>query len=331
MRPWAVQAAAASFGWNDGCAVASSDCGKRDLLFGRRVGDARAVDGSAPAYVATFGRLLVDPPAGRVDGTFALRREARLDDARVRRCAAGPDGRRFSKDDWEKCSGGMVVDVVAEGWGQGHARATALGSAGMMARLAAAANGQVDVRAPYLVARVRGAGPLETATLGAPLVPWTTAPTETVTFTRDVANVVLSGLSFGPRAGTSRSACEQVFDARACAGIDWIAGKTGTPTFPNDDRSLDELARLCAPGVATTKEDKLACGPLRPYKWYVAAYRTDRTALQWNKAIAVLTERNWIAASGRIHGAGDHGPNPAAEIAMQVAARHARVLAWSGE
>jgi hypothetical protein len=37
----------------------------------------------------------------------------------------------------------------------------------------------------------------------------------------------------------------------------------------------------------------------------------------------VLTERNWIAATGRIHSAGDQGPNPAAEIAIQIAARHA--------
>jgi hypothetical protein len=43
--------------------------------------------------------------------------------------------------------------------------------------------------------------------------------------------------------------------------------------------------------------------------------------------IGVLTERNWLADSGRVHGAGDHGPNPAAEIAMQIAGRHAGFLA----
>ena len=110
--------------------------------------------------------------------------------------------------------------------------------------------------------------------------------------------------------------------------MDWIAGKTGTPTFPNDDRSLDELARLCAPGVAKTRSERAACGPLRPYKWYVAAYRTDRSDPRWTKVIGVLTERNWIAGTGRIHGAGDHGPNPAAEIAMQIAGRHAGYLPW---
>ena len=140
--------------------------------------------------------------------------------------------------------------------------------------------------------------------------------------------MILSGLSFGHRAGTSRLACEQVFEPRACQEIDWVAGKTGTPTFPNDDRTLDELAKLCAPGVAKTKAERAACGPLRPYKWYVAAYRTDRSGTRWTKVIAVLTERNWIAQTGRIHGAGDHGPNPAAEIALQIAGRQAGMLPW---
>ena len=52
----------------------------------------------------------------------------------------------------------MVVDVVAEGWGQGHARSSALGVAGMMATLAAAANGQTDVRRPHLVKRCAASG-----------------------------------------------------------------------------------------------------------------------------------------------------------------------------
>jgi len=58
----------------------------------------------------------------------------------------------------------------------------------------------------------------------------------------------------------------------------------------------------------------------------VAAYRMDPASPRWSKAIGVLTERNWVADTGRIHGAGDHGPNPAAEIAMQIAARHAGYL-----
>ncbi len=110
--------------------------------------------------------------------------------------------------------------------------------------------------------------------------------------------MVLSGLSYSHRAGTARLACEQVFDARTCREMDWIAGKTGTPTFPNDDVSLDELARLCVGGVARTRAEFATCGALRPYKWYAAAYRADPLDPNWTKAIAVLVERNWLAARG---------------------------------
>jgi cell division protein FtsI/penicillin-binding protein 2 len=216
----------------------------------------------------------------------------------------------------------VVVDIVAEGWGQGHARASALGSAGMMAMLAAAANGQTQVRKPHLVEAVRGAGRADASTLR-----WSLADAEPNRIAHEAAEVIISGLSFSHRAGTARLACEQVFDARTCSQMDWIAGKTGTPTFPNDDRSLDDLARLCAPPANRPRRDRDACGPLRPYKWYVAAYRTNPSDPRWNKVIGVLTERNWLADSGRVHGAGDHGPNPAAEIAMQIAGRHAGVLA----
>ena len=147
---------------------------------------------------------------------------------------------------------------------------------------------------------------------------------------RDAAEVILSGLSYSHRAGTARTACEQVFDASRCRDIDWLAGKTGTPSFPSDGLSLDAIARLCRGGGATADKRRGVCGSLRPYKWYVAAYRGDRSGHgPWTKAIAVLTERNWLRASGRVHGAGDHGPNPAAEIALQIAGRQSGFMARS--
>jgi hypothetical protein len=328
-RPWAIQAEAVAFGWNAGCSAADEDCGKRDVLFGAS-GEAR-VDGGASAFAleVPFGRLLAEPAGPSTAAAFRLRPETALDLARVRRCSAGPDGRRMSPDDWEKCSGGVVVDVVAEGWGQGHARASALGGAGMMATIAAAANGQPAVRRPHLVDAVRGARASGEAASDATILGASAIAPASHGISRAAAEVIVSGLSYGHRAGTSRRACEQVYSPEACARIDWIAGKTGTPTFPNDDRSLDELARLCKPGVATTKAERAACGPLRPYKWYVAAYRTDPADPRWTKAIGVLTERNWLADGGRIHGAGDRGPNPAAEIAFQIAGRHAAMLPGS--
>jgi hypothetical protein len=158
-RPWEVQATAAAFGWNSDCAEARDDCGKRDLLFGRAMPPGDDATG-ALATVVPYGRLLVEPLSEKFGAPVRVRRAVPLDVARVQACAAGPDGRRGSKDDWEKCRGRVVVDVVADGWGQGNARASALGVAGMMASLAAAANGQ-EAPAPHLVHAVRGTGPFD--------------------------------------------------------------------------------------------------------------------------------------------------------------------------
>jgi hypothetical protein len=42
--------------------------------------------------------------------------------------------------------------------------------------------------------------------------------------------------------------------------------------------------------------------------------------------VAVLAERNWLRQTGVVHGAGDRGPNPAAEIALQIAGRRVGAL-----
>ncbi|NRF65607.1 hypothetical protein HLB44_01285 [Aquincola sp. S2] len=334
-RPWEVQAAAQRFGWNAGCAEAiaagaGDPCGRHDLLFGRAI-DATAEAGLVQplATPIAYGRLMSEPQGAKLGAPMRLRPPAALDAGILRRCAAGADGARGSDDDWEKCRGGAVVDVVAEGWGQGHARASALGVAGMMSTLAAAANGQPALRRPYLVERLHGVGGTP---LNAAVTRWGLAEPRPVGITREAAEIILSGLAHSHREGTARSACEQVFDAKRCRGIEWLAGKTGTPSFPSDGLTLDELALLCRDPAAAKKlakdKDKpaAACSSLRPYKWYVAAWRSEPTG-PWTKAIAVLTERNWHRASGQVHGAGDRGPNPAAEIALQIAGRQVGAIA----
>src|SRR5439155_2061790 len=287
-RPWEVQSAALAFGWNGGCGKAADDCGKRDLLFGRVLdaSDEWAV-GAPLALRVPYGRLLVEPAGNKLGAPLRLRTATQLDAAKVQRCAAGADGRRLTGDDWEKCRGGGVVDIVAEGWGQGQARSTALGVAGMMAALAAAANGQATVEKPHLVHAVRGVGPAAAMGLESAVLRPNLAAPEPNKIAPDAAAIILSGLSYSHRAGTARLACEQVFDASACRDIDWIAGKTGTPTFPNDGRSLDEIARLCTAPATRSVGDHSACGPLRPYKWYAAAYRSDRNDAHWTKVIGV--------------------------------------------
>ena len=348
-RPWDVQASAFWFGWNAGCATSMADagaharpgCGRHDLLFGRPLDGAAA---PGPAFPIAYGRLMAEPLAGKIGAAMHLRPPAMLDAGIVARCALGADGRRLSDDDWGKCKGGAVVDVVAEGWGQGHARASALGVAGMMAALAAAANGQATLRAPHLVETLRGAAAGAHAVPDAAALLLNSTPLANP-LARVSAEVILSGLSYSHRAGTARTACEQVFDARRCRDIDWLAGKTGTPSFPSDGVTLDELARLCSSDAAIANPPRSAaptlptrangrpvvCSSLRPYKWYTAVWRGDATGSgPWTKAIAVLTERNWIRQSGQIHGAGDHGPNPSAEIAMQIVGRRVGAIAGAG-
>jgi len=346
-RPWDVQAAAQALGWDAGCApgaagapgahagTAAGACGRHDLLFGRAV-DAHAADGLVQplAQPVAYGRLLSQPRGGRPGAPMVLMPPSAMDPAVLRRCAAGADGARGTEDDWAQCRGRGVVDIAAEGWGQGHARATALGVAGMLSTLAAAANGQEAQRRPHLVDALQDSA-------GRRMRPaaerWGLAAPRPVGVSREAAEVILSGLSFSHREGTARSACEQVFDAKRCREMAWLAGKTGTPSFPNDGVSLDELARLCRPGAPAAAPAPsssggaaaraASCSSLRPYKWYVAAYRANGASDgPWTKVIAVLAERNWLRQTGIVHGAGDRGPNPAAEIALQIAGRRVGAL-----
>jgi hypothetical protein len=132
-KPWDVQAAALAYGWNAGCDEARPSCGSTDLLFGRPLDrpDEREWNAPGPTAIA-YGRLLSEPAARSLGAAMHLMPPMALDPGILRRCAFGADGRRGSDDDWEKCKGGAVVDVVAEGWARAT-RARVLGVAGMMA------------------------------------------------------------------------------------------------------------------------------------------------------------------------------------------------------
>lgn len=351
-RPWQVQTSAIRLGWNAACGGGNRACGKRDLLSGRSLESTGNPENLAqpaqPIYPVTYGRLLAAPetspphtgkPASpRTPAAFALMPQEALDSELIAHCAAGADGRLGSRDDWQKCRGGQAVDIVAEGWGQGHARTTPLGVAGMMAMLGAAANGLPTFQPPHLVEAIHGVHFRQR---------WDLAPALPMPLGREAAGVILDGLSYSHRGGTATLACQEVLDNKTCTRIDWLAGKTGTPTFRNDGWPLDKIAEWCrthpnqsslnpVTGRLETQGSQGVpdCSSLRPYKWYTAVYRLDdgkdgatsgKPPL-WQKAIAVLTERNWQRESGLVHGAGDRGPNPAAEIALQIVLRQ-RALA----
>lgn len=312
LRPWQVQRVAGALGWNKACEDGNIHCGKRDVLFGYgRDGESELGMLVPRGRSILYGRLLTQPVKND-DSRFAPMPSKSLNPEIVRDCANGNDNSNGTKDDWEKCKGGEVVDVVAEGWGQGHARATAVGVAGMMALMGAAANERKEMPVAHLIERLRGTGgngesELQTAVqrfnLNTPL-PVTVAP--------PAAKIILDGLNWSHRGGTASSACTELWNSKVCNEINWIAGKTGTPTFRNDGKTLKTIEENCRQGKA--------CSTMRPYKWYTAVFRLDNGG-QWQKAIAVLTERNWDIKSQKIHGAGDNGPNPAAEIALNIVSR----------
>jgi hypothetical protein len=232
---------------------------------------------------------------------------------------------------WRRCHQGHLTYLESEGWGQGNARTTALGAAGMVARLAAAANGQPSQRLPHLVERISDAQaqPFATAAeqfgLADPLK---------VDIPQDAAALILGGMLAhksagsppGSRSGTAHVSCARVFGAAACDRIDWIAGKTGTPPYGNDGLTLRQIGAQCAASAgsgATAGADAVAaCTHERPYKWYIAAFRTDDRLPGFDKAIAVLTERNWYRSgpqAGKVQSPGDaDGLNLSAEIALRV-------------
>lgn len=330
-RPWVIQNTADAFGWNADCQPGSANCGKHDLLFGRAPEEVAENGIVVPlGRQVIYGRFMTEP-SEKGDPRFREIAPMEFDKEQVKLCADGQDKKhgRVGKDidDWERpkqgkasvCRGESLVSLVAEGWGQGNARVTPFGVAGMMAALGAAANGQKEIKPPHLVDGVRDANNRQVLLAHQRYGLDKPHPVE---ISSESAQVVVNALSWGHRSGgTSETACQEVFSKKACAGIQWIAGKTGTPTFRNDKKPLKELAKTCT--EKAIRQGAPDCIELRPYKWYTAVYRSNPQHKTRDKAIAVLTERNWLKDQfgGTVHGPGDHGPNPSAEIALQIAGR----------
>jgi hypothetical protein len=151
----------------------------------------------------------------------------------------------------------------------------------MMAMLAAAANGQTEVRAPHLVDALRGVARADGRGAGpvAERVSLVDAMQNRFRTKRPRSSSMAcpSAIAQEPRASPANRSS---MHARACA---WIGsrGKTGTPTLPND-RALAVRARPAVRRAVHKSRDATAMlAALRPYKWYVAAYRTNPTTHGW--------------------------------------------------
>ena len=94
---------------------------------------------------------------------------------------------------------------------------------------------------------------------------------------------------------------------------------------------MKEIRQKCrlAPskGLARGEQQEwwTSCSREQPYKWYVAAFKTDDGQSGFNKVVAVLTERNWYRSgplAGKVQSPGDHdGMNVSAEMALRIMAR----------
>ena len=185
----------------------------------------------------------------------------------------------------------------------------------------APADGAVRVQPLHLAQRIQtGDGDL----LPAAAQPLPVAPAH--------AQAILAGMSqTHTQGGTANSACRAVFGAQAaCNGWASLAGKTGTPGFRHDRLTWGDRLALCTRQLAAAQAARvqgalpppsvradLARCAIAPVKWYAAVVK-DRADGPWSKVIVVLTERNWVRATGKVDSALDRGsPNVAAEAAMR--------------
>lgn len=314
-RPQSIQAAAKLLGWDAGC-LGNVRCGMNDILFGRQ----SALDDSSQlldplATHALHGRLLTEEKRVK-SGIQELVADFAFDPSLAADCR---DNRA-----WKKCDRhGRVAELVSAGWGQGNARATAVGVAGMMGRLAAAANGQSSQRPPHLVRDVTDA---KGKTVPVAALRYGLNPEVPVQVPQAVAQAIFKGLSGSHRSltkdqqGTAFLGCSAALGASVCNKIDWAGGKTGTPPYGNDKTTLATIEKNCS-GRSRTSRGGTACFDERPYKWYTSAFSSVNGSTKFDKTIAVLTERNWNRTTGLVDSPGDAGPNVSATIAFHIMQR----------
>jgi hypothetical protein len=100
--------------------------------------------------------MLVEP-ARRSGRRTSADRNSAFDPAHAAACSRGDYYSGPARTAAGASASRAPLYLESEGWGQGNARTTAVGAAGMIARLAAAANGQESQRLPYLVERITDA------------------------------------------------------------------------------------------------------------------------------------------------------------------------------
>lgn len=309
-------------GWNTGCngkeARQLSQCGKLDLLHGIPLASAPQTldekyllaDLYRPIQWPTLMGMMMAKPVARSDGGIAMT------DMNLAHEMPHPDTlavcAQTGKKGYAKCKGQKLA-VMSEAYGQGNARTTPVGVAGMLATLANSAQSQPQ-RYPHLIEGIWLSDGSADPAMARPRLQG--LPMGPEGLPAPVGQKVIAAMEkTHAKGGTAHSACIKVMKESACDAKLGIAGKTGTPGDV-DDRSLLQLRQDHQAHLECLESGKGHCDrldrPARPrYRWYAALFKSPESG-EYDKAIAVLVHSNWRKKDGRF----SDENSAAAEMAM---------------
>lgn len=302
----AFKKASDDMGWSVNCADKGGvNCGFKDLLFGKAYN-------SDPMLQSRYfsGVLLTD---GKQDYTT---KQLQFTESQVASCVKANGGRMNGAC---RQGGDMLNASMNQVFGAGNAKTSVLGVSDMFANLLIADNGATQRRGVHLIEDLWGVNQiplrpkawrgdaqsqetLTTATSQLGAMPLGINQSEARGALNLLSGTLLAGTGLGGGNGTGFTACNQAIGS--CAWTQGVmVGKTGTPGFnypttqngrsfytPNVTVSM--VANLCnnADIRAGKTQPSVACYA-RPYKWFVYGLK-DKNG-KWDKAVAVLVERNW--------------------------------------
>ena len=295
----AFKKASDDMGWSANCATKDGlvNCGFKDLLFGKPYN-------SEPMLQSRYfsGVLLTD--AKQDYSAKALQFSAQ----QIASCVKANGGRMNGSC---RQGGDKLNATMNEVFGAGNAKTSVLGASDMFASLLIADNGKQHRRGAHLIEDLWGVNQMplrpkawrgdnpnndlgSTSNLG--MLPLNISQTDAKATLNLLSGTLLAGTGLGGGNGTAYAACTQAIgNCGWSSGV--VVGKTGTPGFnypttqngrtvytPNV--TVNMVANLCG------KADKpsVACHT-RPYKWFIYGLK-DKNG-QWDKAVAVLVERNF--------------------------------------
>ena len=302
----AFKKASDDMGWSVNCADKGGvNCGFKDLLFGKAYN-------SDPMLQSRYfsGVLLTD---GKQDYTT---KQLQFTEGQVASCVKANGGRMNGAC---RQGGDMLNASMNQVFGAGNAKISVLGVSDMFANLLIADNGATQRRGVHLIEDLWGVNQiplrpkawrgdaqsqetLTTATSQLGAMPLGINQSDARGALNLLSGTLLAGTGLGGGNGTAFAACNQAIGS--CAWTQGVmVGKTGTPGFNYPTRqngrsfytpnvTVSMVANLCnnADIRAGKAQPSVACYA-RPYKWFVYGLK-DKNG-KWDKAVAVLVERNW--------------------------------------